>query len=145
MFMSNNVSNIKSKLKLRIKGAAATPAPPVGSALGQHGVNIMEFCKQFNAKTADRKGETVAVLVTVMKDKTFSFVLKTSPTSELICKKINIQKGSARPNENKVGKISMSDVVEIAKIKLPDLNTRDLDEATRIVAGTARSMGVEVI
>src|SRR5438445_206267 len=117
MFMSKNLGNIKSKLKLRIKGAAATPAPPVGSALGQHGVNIMEFCKQFNAKTADRKGETVAVLVTVMKDKTFSFVLKTSPTSELICKKINIQKGSARPNENKVGKISMSDVVEIAKIK----------------------------
>ena len=145
MFMSKNLGNIKSKLKLRIKGAAATPAPPVGSTLGQHGVNIMEFCKQFNAKTADRKGETVAVVVTVMKDKTFSFVLKTSPTSELICKKINIQKGSARPNENKVGKISMSDVVEIAKIKLPDLNTRDLEEATRIVAGTARSMGVEVI
>jgi len=145
MFMAKDLGNIKSRLKLRIKGAAATPAPPVGSTLGQHGVNIMEFCKQFNAKTADRKGETVAVVVTVMKDKTFSFILKTSPTSELICKKINIQKGSARPSENKVGKISMSDVVEIAKIKLPDLNTRDLEEATKIVAGTARSMGVDVI
>jgi len=145
MLMAKNLGNIKSKLKLLIKGAAATPAPPVGSALGQHGVNIMEFCKQFNAKTADRKGETIPVEITVFKDKTFTFVLKTSPTSELIFKKINIQKGSARPHDSKVGKISMSDVVEIAKIKLPDLNTRSLEEATKIVAGSARSMGVEVI
>lgn len=143
--MAKNLGNIKSKLKLLIKGGSATPAPPVGSTLGQHGVNIMEFCKQFNAKTADRKGETIPVVVTVMKDRTFSFVLKTSPTSELICKKINITKGSARPNENKVGKIALSDIVEIAKIKLPDLNARDLAGATKIVAGTARSMGVEVI
>ena len=143
--MSKNIGNIKSKLKLLVKGASATPAPPVGSALGQHGVNIMEFCKQFNAKTADRRGETVPVIVTVYKDKTFSFVLKTSPTSELIFKKINIPKGSARPHDSKVGKISMSDVIEIAKIKLPDLNTRNLEEAIKIVAGSARSIGVEVI
>ena len=143
--MSKNLGNIKSRLKLRVQGGSATPAPPVGSSLGQHGVNIMEFCKQFNAKTADRKGETVPVEITVMKDRTFTFVLKTSPTSELIRKKINIAKGSARPNENKVGKIKLSEVVEIAKIKLPDLNARSLDEAVKIVAGTARSMGVEVI
>lgn len=143
--MSKNLGNIKSRLKLRVQGGAATPAPPVGSSLGQHGVNIMDFCKQFNAKTADRKGETVPVEVTVMKDRTFTFVLKTSPTSELIRKKINIAKGSARPHDSKVGKIKLNDVVEIAKIKLPDLNARSLDEAVKIVAGTARSMGVEVI
>lgn len=143
--MSKNLGNIKSKLKLLIQGGSATPAPPVGSALGQHGVNIMEFCKQFNAKTADRRGESVPVEITVFKDRTFTFIIKTSPTSELIRKKINIQKGSSRPHDTKVGKIKWSDVVEIAKIKLPDLNTRDIDEATKVVAGTARSMGVEVI
>lgn len=143
--MSKNLGNIKSKLKLLIKGAAATPAPPVGSALGQHGVNIMEFCKQFNAKTADRKGETVPVEITVFKDRSFTFILKTPPTSELIRKKLNLAKGSARPHDNKVGKIQWSDVVEIAKIKLQDLNTNDVNEAAKAVAGTARSMGVDVI
>lgn len=143
--MSKNLGNVKSKLKLLIQGGSATPAPPVGSALGQHGVNIMEFCKQFNAKTADRKGETVPVEITVFKDRTFVFVLKTPPTSELIRKKINIPKGSARPHDSKVGKIKWNDVVEIAKIKLQDLNTRNVDEAAKAVAGTARSMGVEVI
>ena len=143
--MSKNLGNIKSKLKLRVQGGAATPAPPVGSALGQHGVNIMDFCKQFNAKTADRKGETVPVEITVFKDRTFTFILKTSPTSELIRKKLNLQKGSSRPHDNKVGKIKWSDVVEIAKIKLQDLNTRNIDEAAKAVAGTARSMGIDVI
>lgn len=143
--MSKNLGNVKSKLKLLIQGGSATPAPPVGSALGQHGVNIMEFCKQFNAKTADRRGESVPVEITVFKDRTFTFVIKTSPTSELIRKKINIPKGSSRPHDTKVGKIKWSDVVEIAKIKLPDLNTSDLDEAIKVVAGSARSMGVEVI
>jgi large subunit ribosomal protein L11 len=143
--MSKNLGNVKSKLKLLIQGGAATPAPPVGSALGQHGVNIMDFCKQFNAKTADRRSETVPVEITVFKDRTFTFVIKTSPTSELIRKKINIQKGSARPHDTKVGKIKRSDIVEIAKIKLPDLNASDLDGAIKIVAGSARSMGVEVI
>ncbi|MBI2352629.1 50S ribosomal protein L11 [Candidatus Dependentiae bacterium] len=143
--MAKRSSNIKSSLKLLVPGGAATPAPPVGSALGQHGVNIMDFCKQFNAKTADRKGETVPVIITVFKDRTFTFVIKTAPTSELIKKRANAAKGSARPNEQKVGKISWRDVEDIAKIKLPDLNTRTLEEAKKIVAGTARSMGVDVI
>ncbi len=143
--MSNKNDNVKSRLKLLIQGGSATPAPPVGSALGQHGVNIMDFCKQFNAKTADRRGESVPVEITVFKDRTFTFVLKTAPTSELIRKKINIPKGSARPNDSKVGKIKWSDVVEIAKIKLQDLNTRNVEEAAKIVAGSARSMGVDVI
>lgn len=143
--MAKISGNIKSSLKLLVPGGAATPAPPVGSALGQHGVNIMEFCKQFNAKTADRKGETVPVIITVFKDRTFTFVIKTAPTSELIKKKINASKGSARPNEQKIGKITWSDVEEIAKIKLPDLNTRTVEAAKQIVAGTARSMGVEVV
>lgn len=143
--MAKISGNIKSFLKLRVNGGAATPAPPVGSALGQHGVNIMEFCKQFNAKTADRKGETVPVMITVFKDRTFTFIIKTAPTSELIKKKISASKGSSRPNEQKIGKITWSDVEEIAKIKLPDLNTRTVEEAKKIVAGTARSMGVEVV
>ncbi len=143
--MAKISGNIKSSLKLLVPGGAATPAPPVGSALGQHGVNIMDFCKQFNAKTADRKGETVPVIITVFKDRTFSFVIKTAPTSELIKKKINASKGSARPNEQKIGKMTWSDIEEIAKIKLPDLNTRTVEEAKKIVAGTARSMGVEVV
>lgn len=136
---------VKAKVKLLIQGGAATPAPPVGSSLGQHGIQIMEFCKQFNAQTANRRGETVPVVVTVYKDRTFDFNCKTPPTSELIRKKINIAKGSSRPNTEKVGKISLNDIEEIAKIKMPDLNAFNLDQAKRIVAGTARSMGVEII
>jgi large subunit ribosomal protein L11 len=136
---------IKGKIKLQIGGGSATPAPPVGSSLGQHGVNIMEFCKQFNAKTANRKGETVPVEITVYKDKTFSFVVKSAPASELIRKKINVSKGSSRPNTQKVGKISWRDIEEIAKIKLPDLNANDIEQAKKIIAGSARSMGIDVI
>lgn len=143
--MTKKNNNIKSSLKLLVPGGGATPAPPVGSALGQHGVNIMDFCKQFNAKTADRKGETVPVVITVFKDRSFTFVIKTSPTSELIKKKANVSKGASRPHEEKIGKIAWSDVEEIAKVKLPDLNTRDIEEAKKVVAGTARSMGVEVV
>jgi len=139
------MSNIKAVVKLMIPAGAATPAPPVGSALGPHGVNMMDFCKQFNAKTADRKGDTVPVIVTIKKDRSFTFVLKTSPTSELIRMSIKIQKGSSRPNTDKVGKITISQVTEIAKMKLVDLNTKDLEQAIKIVSGTARSMGVEVI
>jgi large subunit ribosomal protein L11 len=137
--------DIKAKIKLQIPGGAATPAPPVGSSLGQHQVNIMEFCKQFNALTASRKGETVPVEITVYTDKTFSLVIKTPPVSELICKKINISKGSARPHDQKVGKISWREIEEIAKIKLPDLNAHDIEQAKKIVAGSARSMGVDVV
>src|SRR5690349_1532729 len=110
---------VKAKVKLQLAGGAATPAPPVGSVLGQQQVNIMEFCKQFNAKTANKKGETVPVLVTIYVDKTFEFEIKTPPTSELIRKKISLAKGSSRPNTEKVGKISWRDIEEIARIKLP--------------------------
>jgi large subunit ribosomal protein L11 len=136
---------VKTKIKLQISGGGATPAPPVGSALGQHGVNIMEFCKQFNAKTADRKGETVPVLITVYIDKSFDFILKTPPVSELIRKKINLEKGSSQPGINKVGKVSWKDIEEIAKIKLLDLNTNNIEQAKRVVAGSARSMGLDVV
>lgn len=135
---------LKAKVKLQLQGGAATPAPPAGSALGPHGVNIMDFCKQFNAQTASRKGETVPVEITIFKDRSFTFVLKTAPTSELILKKINVKKGSSKPHEQKVGKISWSDIEEIAKVKMPDLNAFDMDQAKKIVAGTARSMGIDV-
>ena len=135
---------IKAKIKLQIPGGGATPAPPVGSALGQQGLNIMDFCKKFNAETVSRKGETVPVVITVYKDRTFTFITKTAPTSELIRKKINVSKGSPNSKETIVGKISQADIQDIAKIKMPDLNANDLLQAAKIVAGTARSMGVEV-
>jgi len=136
---------IKARIKLQIPGGGATPAPPVGSSLGQHQVNIMDFCKQFNVKTADQKGEIIPVIITVYVDKSFEFILKTPPVTELIKKKISITKGSSRPHEQKVGSISLDDVVSIAKIKLPDLNTTDIEQAKKIVAGSAKSMGVDVI
>lgn len=136
---------IKAVIKLQIPGGSATPAPPVGSSLGQQGVNIMDFCKQFNAQTATRRGETVPVLITVYTDRTFSFVAKTAPASELIRKKINLTKGSSRPNTNKVGRITWKDIEDIAKVKMPDLNAADIEQAKKIIAGSARSMGVEVV
>ena len=136
---------IKAKIKLLIPGGAATPAPPVGAALGQQGVNSMEFCKQFNARTADKKGQTVPVLITVYKDKKFDFVIKTSPTTELIKKRINLSKGSSKPGLDKVGSISQKDIEEIAKIKLPDLNAVDIAQAKKIIMGSARSMGLEIL
>ena len=135
---------VKSQIKLQIPGGSATPAPPVGSSLGQHGVNIMEFCKQFNAKTAPRKGETVPVIITVYADRTFDFIVKTPPVSELIKKKANVPKGSAKPNTDKVGKLKWADVEEIARVKLPDLNATDIEQAKKIVAGSARSMGIVI-
>lgn len=138
------MAEIKAKVKIQILGGSATPAPPVGTALGPHGVNIMEFCKAFNAQTTGRKGETIPVVITIFKNRTFEFILKTSPTSELIKKKINLKKGSSRP-EVKVGKLTQKDVEDIAKAKLSDLNAVDLAAAKKIVAGTARSMGVEVL
>ena len=136
---------VKSKIKLQIPAGGATPAPPVGSSLGQHGVNIMDFCKKFNAQTASQKGQTIPVIITVYKDRSFTFVLKTPPVSELIRKKINIAKGSSRPHEQKVGRISWAAVEEIAKIKLPDLNAHTIEQAKKIIAGSARSMGVDVV
>jgi len=136
---------VKAQIKLQIGGGSATPAPPVGSSLGQHGVNIMEFCKQFNAKTASRKGETVPVFITVYADRTFDFIVKTPPTSELIKKRINVAKGSTKPGIDTAGKISRKDIEEVAKIKLPDLNASNLEMAKRIIEGSAKSMGIDII
>ncbi len=136
---------IKAKVKMQLPAGGATPAPPVGSALGPHGVNMMEFCKQFNAQTADKKGQTVPVIITVYQDRTFDFVTKTPPTSELIKKKINLPKGSSKPSVDLVGKISWKDIEEIAVIKMSDLNALDIEQAKKIVAGSARSMGIEVV
>jgi len=136
---------IKANLKLQIPAGGATPAPPVGSSLGQHGVNIMDFCKKFNAATATRKGETVPVLITIYTDKTFDFVTKTAPVSEFLRKKANITKGSKNPGKESAGTIKWKDIEEIAKAKMPDLNAFDLEAAKKIVAGSARSMGLSVV
>lgn len=138
-------TKIKAKIRLLIPGGGATPAPPVGAALGQQGVNIMEFCKQFNAKTADRKGQTVPTVITVYTDKKFDFVTKTPPASELIKKKLGIEKGSQKPKNERVGTISRKDLAEIAKIKMVDLNALSLEQAVKTLAGSARSMGIEVV
>lgn len=135
---------VKSKIKLQIPGGGATPAPPVGSALGQHGVNIMDFCKKFNAQTANRKGETVPVVITVYADKSFDFIMKTPLVSELIKKKVGLAKGSGAPGTQSAGTIKWSDVEEIAKAKMADLNAFDVEAAKKIVAGSARSMGLTV-
>jgi large subunit ribosomal protein L11 len=135
---------VKAKIKLQIKAGSATPAPPVGSSLGPHQVNIMEFCKLFNAQTASKKGETVPVEITVYKDRTFTFVTKTPPVSELIKKRANLAKGSPRPQEV-IGRITMQDVEDIAKIKMPDINANSIEQAKKSVVGSARSMGIEVI
>lgn len=136
---------VKAIVRLQIAGGSATPAPPVGSVLGPHGINMMDFCKQFNAKTSDRKGQTVPVVITIYQDRSFDFILKTQPVSELIKNKCRIGKGSSRPHEQKVAKISWADVEDIAKVKMPDLNAIDIEAAKKIVAGSARSMGVEVV
>ena len=135
---------ITSYIKLQVTGGAANPAPPIGPVLGQHGVNIMDFCKQFNAKTQKQQGEVVPVVITVYKDRSFTFEIKTPPVSYLIKKALKLKKGSAVPNKDKVGKISKDQVLEIAKQKMVDLNCYDEDAAFKIVAGTARSMGVDV-
>ena len=136
---------ITGYIKLQIPGGAANPAPPVGPALGQKGVNIMEFCKQFNAKTQDAKGMLTPVVITVYADKSFTFITKVPPVPVLIKKAVGIESGSGEPNRKKVGKITKAQIQEIAQKKMPDLNTIDLEAAMRMVAGTARSMGVDVV
>ena len=131
-------------VKLQCPAGAANPAPPVGPALGQHGVNIMEFCKAFNARTADQQGLIIPAVISIFSDRTFTFVLKTPPAAVLLKRAAKLAKGSGEPNKTKVGKVSRSQVKEIAQIKLPDLNANDVDAAMRIVEGTARSMGIEV-
>ena len=131
-------------IKLQIKAGAATPAPPVGPALGQHGVNIMEFCKQYNAATEAQRGDVVPVEITVYEDRSFTFVTKTPPAARLILKAAGIEKGSAEPQKTKVGRLTGDQVREIAQTKMPDLNANDLDAAAKIIAGTARQMGITV-
>ena len=133
-----------ARITLQCPGGAATPAPPVGPALGQHGINIMEFCKTYNERTAKDKGQIIPAVITVFEDRSFTFVLKTPPAAELIKKAAGVEKGSGEPNRKKVGKISLDKVREIAKIKMADLNANDIDAAAKIVEGTARSMGIEV-
>ena len=131
-------------IKLQIPAGKANPAPPVGPALGQHGVNIMEFCKAFNAKTQEQMGKIIPVEITVYADRTFTFITKTPPASSLILEAASINKGSGEPNREKVGSITSAQVREIAEIKMPDLNASDVDSAMSMVAGTARSMGIVV-
>ncbi len=135
---------VVANIKLQVPAGKATPAPPVGSALGPHGLNIMDFCKAFNARTAKQEGLIIPVVVTVYSDRTYSFVTKTPPAAVLLKKAANIAKGSGEPNRNKVGKVTMQQVREIAQTKMPDLNAPDLDAAVRTILGTARSMGLEV-
>ena len=131
-------------IKLQIPGGQANPAPPVGPALGQHGVNIMEFCKAFNAQTAQENGRIIPVEITVYEDRSFTFITKTPPAAVLIKEALNLEKGSSEPNRDKVGRLRKDQLRQIAETKMPDLNARDIEAAMLVIAGTARSMGVEV-
>ena len=136
---------VVAQIKLQIEAGKANPSPPVGPALGQHGVNIMEFCKAFNAKTQDQQGMIIPVVITVYEDKSFTFITKTPPAAILLKKAAGVEKGSPEPNKKKVGKVTRAQVEEIAKIKLPDLNTTDLAAAIKTIEGAARSMGIEIV
>jgi large subunit ribosomal protein L11 len=135
---------VMTQIKLQVTAGKANPSPPIGPALGQHGVNIMDFCKAFNARTANDEGMIIPVVITVYQDRSFTFVTKTPPASVLLKKAAKIAKGSDNPKRNKVGKVSRAQVEEIAKLKMVDLNANDLEAASKIVAGTARSMGIEI-
>ncbi len=135
---------ILTMIKLQIPGGQANPAPPVGPALGQHGVNIMEFCKAFNAQTADQNGRIIPVEISVFEDRSFTFITKTPPAAVLIKEALRVEKGSGEPNREKVGRLSKAQLRSIAETKMEDLNARDVDQAMLVIAGTARSMGVEV-
>jgi large subunit ribosomal protein L11 len=135
---------VMTQIKLQIPAGQANPAPPVGPALGQHGVNIMDFCKQFNATTQQQSGTITPVVITVYQDRSFSFITKTPPASVLLKKAAGIEKASGEPNRNKVGKVSKQQVEEIAKTKMPDLNAASIESAARMIEGTARSMGIEI-
>lgn len=133
------------RIKLQIAAGKANPAPPIGPALGGAGVNIMAFCKEFNAKTQELAGSVIPVVITVYADKTFTFIMKKPPVADMLKKAIGIEKGSAIPNRNKVGKMTRAQALEIAKVKLQDMNARDLEAGTEIVLGTARSMGIDLV
>jgi large subunit ribosomal protein L11 len=136
---------VVGEVKLQIPAGAANPAPPVGPALGQHGVNIMGFCKEFNAKTKGQEGYIIPVVITIYADRSFTFVTKTPPASDLLKKAAAIAKGSGEPNKNKVGRVTRKQILDIAKQKLPDLNTKDVEKAALIIAGSARSMGLDIV
>jgi large subunit ribosomal protein L11 len=136
---------VVAQVKLQVPAGQANPSPPVGPALGQHGVNIMEFCKTFNARTQGQEGLIIPVVITIYADRTFTFIMKTPPASVLLKRAAGIAKGSGEPNKNKVGQVTKAQVQEIAKTKLPDLNTTSLESAIRSVEGTARSMGIKII
>lgn len=136
------MKKVAGKIKLQIPAGKANPAPPIGPALGQHGVNIMQFCKEYNAKTQDKAGTIIPVEITVYEDRTFDFILKTPPTSELLKKAAKIDKGSSTPNKTKVGSVTKAQVREIAEIKMPDLNCTEIESAEEMVKGTARNMGL---
>jgi large subunit ribosomal protein L11 len=138
------MKKITGFIKLQIPAGQANPAPPIGPALGQKGVNIMEFCKQFNARTQDKQGLIIPVVITVFSDKSFTFITKTPPASVLLAKAAKVEKGSGEPNRTKVGKVTKKQVREIAEMKMPDLNANDIEGAMNMVAGTARSMGITV-
>ena len=144
MAIAKKGKKIKALVKLAVDAGKATPAPPIGPALGQHGVPIMDFCKEFNARTSKMEGNIIPVILTVYEDRSFTFITKTPVSTHLIKKALKLTKGSAVPNKEKVGKLTRSQIEEIAKEKMPDLNTKDLDEAVKIIEGTAKSMGVEV-
>ena len=135
---------VVTNIKLQVPAGQANPSPPIGPALGQHGVNIMEFCKQFNAKTQGQEGMIIPVVITVFSDRSFTFITKTPPAAILLKKAAQIAKGSSVPNRNKVAKVSKAQVEEIARLKMPDLNARDLEAAVATISGTARSMGIEI-
>lgn len=136
---------VTGEIRLQLPAGAANPAPPVGPALGAKGVNIMQFCKEFNARTQDKAGLVIPVVITVYSDKSFTFILKTPPASVLLCKAAGIQKGSGEPNKNKVGTVTAKQLGEIATMKMADLNANDAEHAARMIAGTARSMGIQVV
>ena len=136
---------VEGLIKLQIRGGAANPSPPVGPALGAKGVNIMEFCKQFNAKTSSQPGMIIPVVITVYQDRSFSFITKTPPAAVLLKKELGLDSGSPEPNRTKVGKVRQDQLRKIAEIKMEDLNAHDLDAGARMIAGTARSMGIEVV
>ncbi len=136
---------VMTQIKLQVPAGKANPSPPIGPALGQHGVNIMDFCKAFNAKTSNDEGSIIPVVITVYVDRSFSFITKTPPASRLLLAAAKLSKGSSEPNRNKVGKVTRDQLIGIAELKKEDLNASDIDAAAKIIAGTARSMGIEVV
>jgi large subunit ribosomal protein L11 len=136
---------VKTYIKLNLQAGEATPAPPVGPALGQHGIPIMEFIKEYNARTADQKGQVIPVIITLYEDRSFTFITKLPPVAEMIKKKAGVSKGSGKPNTEKVAKLTKQQVEEIAKDKMPDLNANSIEQAMKVVEGTARSMGIDII